>query len=77
MRLEKGDKLFLYTDGIPETANKKREMIEYEDKLLSLFEKSNRIPLGQSLEDIIKKIAEFRDGADVTDDLLIIGFEIE
>ncbi|MBN2160323.1 MAG: PAS domain S-box protein [Spirochaetes bacterium] len=76
IRLQKGDKLFLYTDGIPETTNRGKDMIGYDDKLLELFEKSHQVPLGESLDAITRNISRFRDGADITDDVLTIGFEI-
>jgi phosphoserine phosphatase RsbU/P len=75
--LETGDRLFLYTDGIPETANRSRTMIGYDYHLLDLFTKSSHYALGENLDAIIDKVDAFREGGEVTDDILIIGFEAE
>jgi phosphoserine phosphatase RsbU/P len=75
--LDPGDRLFLYTDGIPETANRSRNMIGYDYHLLDLFTKSSHFALGENLDAIIDRVDAFRDGGDVTDDILIIGFEAE
>jgi phosphoserine phosphatase RsbU/P len=73
--LEPGDRLYLYTDGIPETANRSRTMIGYDYRLLDLFTKSSHLTLSENLDAIMERIDVFRDGSEVTDDLLIIGFE--
>lgn len=73
--MEKGDRLFLYTDGIPETSNPLREMIGFEDGLLELFKNPHDVTLEENLDYIIKNVAIFRDGADINDDMLLIGFE--
>lgn len=76
VRLAPGDRLFLYTDGIPETANRQKDMIGYDDTLLDLFKTTGNESLGEKLDSIMKRVGDFRDGADMTDDTLIIGFEV-
>ncbi len=73
--MEKGDRLFLYTDGIPETSNAKREMIGFEDGLLDLFRQSHQAALGENLDCIMEQVGRFRGDARITDDMLLIGFE--
>lgn len=75
--MEAGDRLFLYTDGIPETANSSRTMIGYDYHLLDLFTKSSQYTLGENLDAIISKVDAFREGGEITDDILIIGCEAE
>lgn len=72
-----GDRLFLYTDGIPETADRLRNMIGYDYRLLDLFMKSSSLSLAENLDAIFHKVNAFRDGGEVTDDMLLIGFEAE
>jgi len=72
-----GYRLFLYTDGIPETADRLRNMIGYEYRLLDLFMKSSTLSLAENLDAIFHKVNAFRDGGEVTDDMLLIGFEAE
>lgn len=73
----RGDRLFLYTDGIPETANRSRKMIGYDYRLLDLFMKSSNLTLGENLDSIFSKVNAYRDGGEVMDDMLMIGFEVE
>ncbi len=72
-----GDRLFLYTDGIPETADATRNMIGYDYQLLDLFVKSSGLTLAENLDAILGKVNAYRDGGEVTDDILLIGFEAE
>ncbi len=73
--MDKGDRLFLYTDGIPETSNPMHEMIGFEDTLLELFKKSKQLTLGENLDNIISQVSLFRSGTKITDDMLILGIE--
>ncbi len=73
--MEREDRLFLYTDGIPETANTRREMIGFEDGFLELFKKSHQYNLSENLDYIVNQVSRFRDGANITDDILLMGFE--
>ncbi len=75
IKMEKEDRLFLYTDGIPETSNPGREMIGFEDGLLELFKHSHRHNLGDNLDYIINQVSSYRDGANIADDMLLMGFE--
>jgi sigma-B regulation protein RsbU (phosphoserine phosphatase) len=74
--LYSGDRIFLYTDGIPETRNEKNEMIGFKEKLLNLFIQSNVPDLGTTLDEILKELANFRGTMDVDDDITIIGLDI-
>jgi len=76
-RLEQGDRIFFYTDGIPETANEKRQFIGFEDGLLDIFRNSAGHALSESIEKIIGDVNGFRGGAQINDDMAIIGFEVK
>jgi PAS domain S-box-containing protein len=73
--MNREDRLFLYTDGIPETSNPRRDMIGFEDGLLALFKKSHQFALGDNLDNVIKQVGRFRGGASINDDMLLIGIE--
>ncbi len=75
IKMGKGDRLFLYTDGIPETSNPKHAMIGFEDTLLEFFRKSHQLTLGENLDNIISQVSRFRSSAKITDDMLILGVE--
>lgn len=74
--LKKGDRLFLYTDGIPETSNPEREILNYGDSLLELFSQTRGTRLEESLDTIVREIAAFRGTAPVEDDIICVGIEI-
>jgi sigma-B regulation protein RsbU (phosphoserine phosphatase) len=76
MTLEKGDRVFYYTDGIPETRNAANEIIGY-DETASLADSSRRDSLAESCDVILSKVDEFRGDAPVDDDIVLIGCEIK
>jgi PAS domain S-box-containing protein len=73
--LEKGDRIFLYTDGLPETRNNRGEMFGY-DSLLGLIRESGSSGLAESLDNIVREVTVFRGCNAVEDDLLIIACEV-
>ena len=75
--LQKGDRIYLYTDGIPETTNSKGEMIGFDDDLLNFFESNNKGTIKESLNSIKQSIKNFRGNAKNKDDITLIGFEIK
>ena len=75
-QMHSGDRLFLYTDGIPETVNTDNEMIGFEEELLDLFRKTRRVSLPETLDALLEEIRRFRGEAPPHDDITLIGFEI-
>ena len=68
-----GDKLFIYTDGIPEALN--TEVEQYgPDRLLAALNKVRNKPMTETLPAVRKDIADFAAGADQFDDITMIGF---
>lgn len=63
-----GDKLFLYTDGIPEAMNKNEE--EYSDpRMIEFFIKNSHNPTPDFIRAIVKDVNTFVDGAPQSDDI--------
>ena len=68
-----GDKLFIYTDGIPEALN--TEVEQYgPDRLLAALNKVRNKSMTETLPAVRKDIADFAAGADQFDDITMIGF---
>jgi serine phosphatase RsbU (regulator of sigma subunit) len=68
-----GDKLFIYTDGIPEALN--TEVEQYgPDRLLAALNKVRNKPMTETLPAVRKDIADFAAGADQFDDITMMGF---
>ncbi|MCP4131237.1 MAG: SpoIIE family protein phosphatase [bacterium] len=73
--LHKGDRLFLYTDGIPETRNPAGNIYTY-SSLPALVKKAQQPSLEKTLDTIINEIDTFREDQPFDDDIVLIGFEI-
>jgi serine phosphatase RsbU (regulator of sigma subunit) len=74
--LSKGDRLFLFTDGIPETENANKEIIGFDDELLEIFKISKKATFDKSLDVIIDYLNVYRGVESFKDDIFLIGFEI-
>jgi PAS domain S-box-containing protein len=72
--IETGDMLFFYTDGIPETHDSTGKIIGYRETLLNLFMESRDEKLNNTMDNIIKKIINFRGDIKQEDDILLLGF---
>jgi len=75
-KLTRGNRFFVFTDGIPETMNEKKEMIGFDDDLLDLFNRSQRESLSDTLDAVIDETCCFRGNQPVQDDITLIGFEV-
>ncbi|HEY1405108.1 MAG TPA: SpoIIE family protein phosphatase, partial [Spirochaetota bacterium] len=73
--LAKGDRIFFYTDGIPETKNEKNEIIGY-DRMEDVIISSQRSSLDGTLDAILDEVTRFRGTASVEDDIVLIGCEV-
>ncbi len=74
--LSPGDRVFLYTDGVPDTINKRRESIGFGEGLLDLFRNAEVPALPDMLDAVLDGIVRFREGNPMQDDITIIGIEV-
>jgi len=75
-RLAPGDRIFMYTDGIPETINDRKEMIGFAEGLLDLFDRARRNSLEETLDAVMEALDRFRQSRPYQDDITLIGFEV-
>ncbi len=73
--LQKGDKLFLYTDGAYEIMNPDNNILGIQN-LCGIIRASSGLPLGKTLSSIIEQIQKYRGVSPIMDDILLIGFEV-
>ncbi len=73
--LEKGDRIFLYTDGLVEVKNENGKIFGF-DELSSLVEAGSKPRLDQTLDSILGEITTFKGGIRFDDDVVLIGIEV-
>ena len=69
--IEPGDILFLYTDGIVESMNSKKEQFEIQ-RVADLIRKNRDRPTKEICETLERAVAEFTDHAPAQDDLTVV-----
>ncbi|HNF27451.1 MAG TPA: fused response regulator/phosphatase [Leptospiraceae bacterium] len=69
-----GDRLYIFTDGIFEEFNSKREEFG-EERLHSLLVKNQELPIDQVFQKILNELDAFLEGKGRQDDLTILGIE--
>ncbi len=72
LQLEPGDKLFVYTDGIPEAINKSEEQYGTE-RMLSALDRVKDESMQNTLPAVRRDIADYVGGADQFDDITMLG----
>ena len=72
LTLEKGDVLFLYTDGVPEATNAANEMLGMEGTL-GLLNRSSCTTMRQLLADVAQGIVDFTGNAPQFDDVTMMA----
>jgi PAS domain S-box-containing protein len=75
VRLSRGDRVFLYTDGLPETRNGEGAIYGYAS-LVPLIGSTGGEGLSDALDGILREIDLHRGDAAVEDDVVIIGVEV-
>ena len=73
--MQKGDRVFLYTDGIPETVNGSKQVLGY-DLLMELMHESMRSSIHDTVEEFMSRVNRYKGNVPFEDDIVIIGFEI-
>lgn len=74
--LEPGDKLFVYTDGIPEAINESIEQYGTERLTEALNEVKDK-PFKEIIPAVFESVASFKGRAEQFDDITMIGFELK
>ena len=75
IQLERGDKLFFYSDGITEAMNEKRD--EYgEERLMTMAERTNGLSAEQSRDAVMADVAEYLGAVHPQDDQTLVVLQI-
>ena len=73
--MKKGDRIFLYTDGVTEAMNPQDELFG-DQRLLAWMNEHRREELEDVLHGLRKEISVFANGADQNDDITMLMFEL-
>ncbi|MCQ2790278.1 MAG: serine/threonine-protein phosphatase, partial [bacterium] len=73
-KLNAGDELFLYTDGITEASNKEKELYG-EERLLNILNKNKNIELEKIIPTIKNDISDFIQNEPQSDDTTSVLFK--
>jgi len=76
IHLAEGDRLYLYSDGLPDAMNRVGERFG-DDRLLEAIGRGRGEPLGDGVADLLGEIAKWRAGERVQDDTSILAVELE
>ncbi len=74
IKLSKGDRIFIYTDGVTEATNQNRELFE-EERLLSAIKETSEMNAPDTIKSIRNKIDEFAGEVEQFDDITMLQFE--
>ena len=75
IQLEPGDRLLFYSDGITESTNGQKEMLEAEG-FIRLIEKSRAQPLDESVTKCVNDLKRWTDSVPFADDISLLVVEI-
>ena len=74
IQLEPGDKLFVYTDGVPEATNEQEEQYGI-NRMLDTLNENQDATMEHTLRAISESVNRYKGEADQFDDLTMLGFE--
>jgi PAS domain S-box-containing protein len=72
--LDRGDRVVLYTDGLTEVFNSRREMLDV-DGLRKIVGETSHLPLGEMKQGILDRVAAWRSGPS-SDDMSLVLLEV-
>ena len=73
-KLEKGDRIFVYTDGLPEAMDKEDNLFGT-DRMIEALNKKPDCNAEQLIEKVTAEVVRFVDGADQSDDMTMLVFD--
>ncbi|MFH1913259.1 MAG: SpoIIE family protein phosphatase [Pseudomonadota bacterium] len=74
LKLSPGDRLFLYTDGVTEAFNPKKELYG-EGRLQKILNEGLALSIEQGVAAVTKDVEKFANGAEQSDDITMLFFE--
>jgi sigma-B regulation protein RsbU (phosphoserine phosphatase) len=76
VQLYPGDRLYLYSDGIPEAENSENVLFGT-DRMLTIIQSSDALSLEESLDKLLAEVEDWAGSSDLKDDVTLLSIEIE
>lgn len=76
IRLDRGDRLYLYTDGVFEISNGQGEQLG-ESRIAKLLAEHRGEPLDSCLAQVVQEVHQWAEGKELADDLSLVAVEID
>lgn len=76
LQLYPGDRLYLYSDGIPEAEDSRGDFFGTE-RMISALRECRQLPLEESLDKLLQTVERWSGGAILKDDATLLGIEIK
>jgi serine phosphatase RsbU (regulator of sigma subunit) len=73
LKLNPGDRIFVYTDGVPEAINDKKEQYGIV-RLVNVLNENKNVAFKELLPMIRQDVADFANGEEQFDDITMLGF---
>jgi phosphoserine phosphatase RsbU/P len=73
--LNPGDRVYFYTDGLPEMIDTGHNYLGY-DRFLDIVSRTRTMILGEALDAIMVEVNDFRGSGEIADDIVIIGVDV-
>lgn len=74
LKLEKGGRVFLYTDGVTEATNRLNELYG-ENRLIDFLNENKEVPIDELIKRLKASIDNFADGREQFDDITMLGVD--
>ena len=76
IKLELNDRIFVYTDGVPEAINEKEEQYGTE-RMLEVLNTTVGMPMEETLNKVSASVNSFKGEAEQFDDITMLGIEFK
>ncbi len=74
IKLDRGDGILLYTDGVTEAQDEDREQFE-DERLFTTLENAKSLAPAEVLRDVLRAVEEFSGGARQADDITLVALQ--
>jgi sigma-B regulation protein RsbU (phosphoserine phosphatase) len=75
LQLGLGDRIYFYSDGVPETADDTNDLFDT-DGILSVCDEFRNETLDETISSLLEGLESWRNGSPVTDDISVLGVEL-